>query len=84
MSSNYLDDLKWILTYRIGLVVELNDKKQAKNTFLELDCPLKSDYFSYNLKKRALSWLLTPVLGKNNFIFPKTGVKSLDKALFDY
>ena len=49
MSSNYLDDLKRILTNRIGLVVELNDKKQIKNTFLELDCPLKSDYFSYNL-----------------------------------
>ena len=27
MSSNYLDDLKWILTNRIGLVVEFNDKK---------------------------------------------------------
>ena len=49
MSSNYLDDLKWILTYRIGLYVELNDKKQAKNTFQELDCQLKSDYFNYNL-----------------------------------
>jgi len=51
-------------------------KKQTKNTFLELDFPLKSDYFSYNLKRRALSWLLAPALGKNNFIFPKTGVKS--------
>ena len=35
-----------------------------------------------NLKKRALPWLLTPVLGKNNFIFPRTGVKSQGKARF--
>ena len=50
-------------------------------TFLQFYL-LKSDYFSSNLKKRALPWLLTPFLGKNNFIFPRTGVKSQGKARF--
>jgi hypothetical protein len=38
--------------------------------------------FSSNLKKRALPWLLAPFVGKNNFIFPRTDVKSQGKARF--
>ena len=43
---------------------------------------LKSDYFSSNLKKRALSLLLRPILDKNNLVLPKTDVKSQGKARF--
>ena len=42
----------------------------------------KSDYFSSNLKKRALPWFLTHILWKNNLVLPKKGVKRLGRARF--
>jgi poly(3-hydroxyalkanoate) synthetase len=50
-------------------------------TFLQF-LLLKNNFFSSNLKKRALSWFLRNILSKNNLVSPKTTVKSRDKAHF--